>query len=802
MRLTNLARLALLGTAAALAACSQMSSSSHVAASGDLRQHLFDDHWLFAKDDLKGAESPAFDDHAWRTLDLPHDWSIEGPFDPNLASGTGFLPAGIAWYRKHFTLSPDDYGKIITIRFDGVYKHSTVYLNGQKLGDRPYGYSSFEYRLNPYNSGNLKFNGDNVLAVRVDHHDFADSRWYPGSGVYRNVYLTVTSPIHVAHDGVCVTTSDVADKSAVINIQTAIRDEHPAMSLLDRRSIDLETIVYDQEGRKVADVPQSNLQILSGDNSASQRVSIPSPALWSVDHPALYTAVTELRENGTLLDTYRTPFGIRTAKFDPNTGFWLNGVNMKIKGVCLHEDAGALGSAIPQQVWERRLRILKEAGTNAIRCSHNPPAPEFLDLCDRLGFLVMDEAFDEWNCPTYTGPQGKKKWVDSWSGTVYKLDGYHSDFDQWADTDIKDMVRRDRNHPSIIMWSIGNEIDYPNDPYPPNNPDLVPVARRLIADVKSLDTTRPVTAACASIATNLWYKYLDIVGYNYQESRYTADHAAMPNMVIFGSENDIKRLGDWLAVKNNPFISSQFLWTGIDYLGEAGRPAPNKAWPERSRPDGFLDLAAFKKPMFYYRQSLWTDEPMVKIDANLPEENQTTHRMSIPPGLACYTNCDSVEFFQNGKSLGERLLPAATHVIAVPGDPAAGPIKAVAKKNGKSAAQDTFTQPGPAAKIALSRYKSILGPGDGPNVAQIELSLLDASGNWSRSADNQIDVKIDGPGRLLGIESGDNNSHENYQAPTHKTYMGRLLIYVETHGPVAVTTSSQGLPPATIRAGG
>ncbi len=801
MKIQRAVGISFLITAALFAStgCQMPHRPAGVEAAGSAYQHVFNEAWLFNLADTPGAEAPAFDDAGWRNVNLPHDWSIEQPFDQTLASGTGFLPGGIAWYRKHFTLTSTPYPKVYTLRFDGIYKDSTVYLNGHKLGDRPYGYSSFEYDLTPY----LNKAGDNVIAVRVDHHDFADSRWYPGSGIYRNVYLTATNPVHFDRYGICVTTDLAAKAGPTVHLQTTLKNSNmPTGTLLLPTEITLKTVILDPSGKQVASDSQ-NVSVLQSDTKIfAQDFVIPRPQLWSVDSPAMYTAVTDvICPDGCLFDSYKTPLGIREAKFDPNTGFWLNGVNIKLKGVCLHEDAGGLGSAIPQQVWERRLRILKEAGVNAIRCSHNPPAPEFLDLCDKLGFLVMDEAFDEWNAPTYAGDQGKKKWIDTWSGSKYDLDGYHSDFDKWADTDIKDMVMRDRNHPSIIMWSIGNEIDYPNDPYPPNNEDLVPVARRLIADVKAVDTTRPISGACAGIATNKWYQDLDIIGYNYQEGRYDDDHKAMPNRVIFGSENDMKNLDAWLAVANKPFISAQFLWTGIDYNGEAGRPLPAKtAWPERSRPDGFLDLAGFKKPAFYYRQSLWTDAPMVKIDFNMPQE-QADHTLAVPPGLACYTNCQSVEFFQDGKSLGESPLPAATQIIPVPAALSAGPIKAVGKIDGKPVAEDTFTQSGVATRMVLSSYKSLFGPGDGPNVAQIEVSLLDVNDNIARDAANNITVQLDGPGRLLAIESGDVDSHENYQAPQHKAFHGRLLLYIETHGPVNMTTSASGLAEARMVVG-
>jgi beta-galactosidase len=772
-----------------LSACTSMpSGGSHtplVQAAGDTRQTLFNNGWLFAKDDPATAADPAFDDHAWRPLTLPHDWSIEGTFDPKWASSTAYLPAGIAWYRKHFTLPASDAGKTVILRFDGVYEDSTVYLNGIQVGGRPYGYSSFECDI----TGLLQTTGENVLAVCVDHHTFADTRWYTGSGIYRNVYLVATNPIHVKQDGTFITTPDVNENTATLDVETTLCDSTPVRtSLLRQTDIRLSTRIFDNLEHEVG-TTDTALVVYSGGESHSltQEITVAKPSLWSIDHPTLYTAVTEIHaKNGQLLDTYRTHFGIRTIHFDANTGFTLNGENMKIKGVCLHEDAGALGAAIPQQVWERRLRILKDAGVNAIRTSHNPPAPEFLDLCDRMGFLVMDEAFDEWT-------RGKKKWMDKWNGQKFSTDGYHTSFQQWADKDLQDMIRRDRNHPSIVMWSIGNEIDYPHDAYPLNSPELPPVASRLIADVKALDTTRPVTAADAAIASNLYYPQLDIVGYNYQEQRYPADHAKHPLQIIYGSENST-RLDAWLAVADNPYIFGQFLWTGIDYLGEA------RGWPIHGSAPGLLDVAGFPKPLYYFRKSLWASEPMVKIE---PQMRGFGNRNGGGGNtrLVCYTNCDTVEFFQNEKSLGERSPSTTTRTVEVPSFTAGTPLEAIGKRGGKPVAKDTFTQEGPPAAIALKEYATTFGPGDGPNVAQVELTITDTAGTLSTTASNDVAIALTGNATLLGIESGDLTSTEDPRAGHRKALHGRLIAYIETHGPVTVTASTQGLPPASIQVG-
>ncbi|HVX85672.1 MAG TPA: glycoside hydrolase family 2 TIM barrel-domain containing protein [Phycisphaerae bacterium] len=775
-----------------LAACSQVASTNEpavgtnasIVSAGDARRTLWDEDWLFARGDTPAAQDPAFADQSWQQVELPHDWSIDGPYDAKWSGSEAFLPGGIGWYRKHFTQPALSGQERVCVLFGGVYKYSTVYVNGKEVGGRPYGYSTFQCDI----TDTLK-PGDNVIAVRVDHSQFADSRWYPGSGIYRDVYLVKTGPVHIERDGVFVTTPEVSADQAKVNIQVAVMAEKNA-ALSDIS--ELRARVFDPSGRHVTDVTTRTSPASAGPEDHSsfvQQVTLARPELWSVDHPSLYTLEVDLLENGKVVDTYTAPFGIRTAKFDPNTGFWLNGQNLKLKGVCLHEDAGSLGAAIPRQVWERRLRILKEAGVNAIRTSHNPPDPKFLDLCDRLGFLVMDEAFDEWS-------KGKKKWMDRWNGQKFSTDGYHEIFAEWSDRDVEDMVRRDRNHPSIVMWSIGNEIDYPNDPYPLNSQEPVAIAKRLVADVKSVDTTRPVTAACASIATNLYYPELDIVGYNYQESRYAADHAAHPDMVIYGSENK-GDLAAWLAVKDNPYISAQFLWTGIDYMGEAG------PYPNHINGAGLLDVAGYPKPDYFFRQSLWADKPVVSLVQAPAGGRGRGGAAGAGPAEArvlCYTNADSVEFFDGKQSLGEKPLPAS-HVIDAPAVEPGHELRAVAKKGGQEVAEATWSPPGKAERIDLHEYRTQFGPGAGPNVAQVEVTLADPAGHADPSAAQEISFSLLGKGRILAVDSGDPNSTEDPHARRRAAFHGRLIVYVETHGGVMLTASADGLPTAKLEVG-
>ena len=721
------------------------------------------------------AQYPAFNDAAWRTLDLPHDWSVEGSFDSKLASCTAFLPCGIGWYRKTFTLPADAQDKLITIRFDGVMNHSTVYCNGRQVGQRPYGYSSFTCDLTP----EIKFGGENVLAVRVNHEQYGDSRWYAGSGIYRNVFLNLTDKVHVDTNGTFVTTPHVTADSADISVQTIVKNDGTAAA-----NVTVVTSIRDGKGAAVASLAIAGPVPINGQTFAAV-IKIPRPALWSPDHPNMYGVQTQVKKGNVVVDEYNTPFGIRTFAFDPAKGFSINGQGMKLQGVCLHHDAGRWEGPCRSRSGQRRLALLKEGGVNAIRCSHNPPAPEFLDLCDRMGFLVMDEAFDEW-----TG--GKNKWLVGHNVGKPGNDGYHSDFDQWADIDIHDMVVRDRNHPSIIMWSIGNEIDYNNDPYPPNSPELPPIAARLIRDIKAVDTTRPVTAACAFPATNLFKTLLDVEGYNYMERLYAGDHAAHPDRVIYGSENG-GSLANWQAVANNDYISGQFLWTGIDYLGEAG------VWPSHGSGAGLLNLAGFPKTQYYFRQSLWTDAPMVYLfTGGAGGGGRGGAAAQAARTVSCYTNCDNVELFHDGQSLGSK--PHATgETLSWPVDFTSGALKAVGTK-GTATATFELKKAGAAARLVLlPDVASLLA--DGRDVAQIELDVTDKDGTLVPDAGNKIDCTISGSARIIGIENANLSGTEDNKGLSHSVYQGRMLIYVQalkSPGEAKLTVATPDLQGASI----
>jgi beta-galactosidase len=761
----------------------------------------FDANWLFSKGDFASAMMPAFDDSGWRALNVPHDWSIEGPFGAEFGSGNGYAPGGIGWYRKHFQLDASQKGRMFAIEFDGVYDYSEVWINGQLVGGRPFGFIGFEYDLTPY----LKWNSaDNVIAVRVDHSRFADSRFYTGSGIYRNVRLVVTDKLRIAHWGTVVTTPKIKSDSAIVHIETTIENNSASNGI-----IFLESDIVAPGGQIVARLTTLKPSASNSVQTLVQEVKISQPQLWSLDSPQLYTLKSRVKSGDTIVDETETPFGIRTAVFDANKGFLLNGISTKLKGVCIHHDAGSLGAAVPDKVLERRLRLLKEIGVNAIRTSHNPPDPELLNLCDRLGLLVMDESFDEFT-------PGKNKWVTGWNNGAPSHFGYSEMFDQWSVTDVSDMVRRDRNHPSIILWSIGNEVDYANDPfsdpalgenYRPENPpatDLLKCAAPLVAAVKSLDRTRPVTAALANIqmsdAVGL-PGLLDAVGYNYQEARYAADHAKFPKRIIYGSENS-QQYAAWRAVATNNFISGQFLWTGIDYLGEA------PAWPNRANGAGLLDLCGFKKPVGWFRQSLWSDKPMVYLcvpGAPVNRRFNAAEHWNWPSNstvnVACYANCPEVTLTLNGKIIGTKKSTEAVDGVLnwqVPFAP--GTLKAVGRANGQDVCDYVLQTAGAPSRIELLPDTTQLRA-DGKDVGHVEFRIVDENGVRVPNADAEIKFELIGPAKIIGLGNGDLSNSENCQGDTHRAFRGRGLTILQTTttaGGVVLQATAPGLAPATV----
>ncbi|HWV73279.1 MAG TPA: glycoside hydrolase family 2 TIM barrel-domain containing protein [Pseudosphingobacterium sp.] len=749
---------------------------------------LFNDQWKFHLGDVAEGAVVSFDDQKWQAVTLPHDWTIAGPFSKQWASATGYLPGGIGWYRKTFQLPKEAEKTKWTIYFDGVYKNAEVWINGHHLGKRPNGFISFYYDLSPY----LK-SGNNVLAVKVDHREFADSRWYTGSGIYRNVYLLKQNPLHIATWGVAFTTPQVTDQEAKGHVRIQLENDNAS-----RAAAEMEIMLLDGSGKVVA--KEEKEVMLSGDKQQEVQTTftLAKPRRWSVDSPYLYTLAVKVGTNGKTVDEYQEKVGFRTFRFDADKGFFLNGRNMKLKGVCIHDDAGALGVATFENVWRRRLKTLKDGGVNAIRMSHNPHADFFYSLCDEIGLLVMDEAFDEWEF-------GKNKWIAGWNVGVPGKDGYYKHFKDWAIQDVKDMILRNRNKASIILWSIGNEVDYPNDPYSHevlsggNNPQIYgkgylpdhPPATRLgalsksLADAaKSIDTTRPITAALAGVVMSNTTSYpsnVDVVGYNYQEYRYAEDHVKYPSRIIYGSENGMQYKA-WLAVDTNDYISGQFLWTGIDYLGEAGK------WPNRSNGAGLLDLAGFPKPEYYFRQSLWSEEPMVYIGTSpVPDGDDNgiwSHKKADPIWSAAYgaqqrvtafSNASEVELFLNGKSFGRKAKKESNTGFIYWDIPfEEGKLEAKAYNGDTVLTKDEIRTSKKAVKLIYQRLET----DPTAPLKEILITAVDENNNPVFAANDTVDVQVNGQAEFRGMENGDHQNLTSYSSPTNSLFKGKVLIYI------------------------
>ena len=731
---------------------------------------LLNKDWKFHLGDNPDADYMGFDDSAWRNVTVPHDWSVDYPFDKSNASGSGYVCGGTAWYRKHFVLPDDIEGKRVRLTFGGVYKHSRVYVNSNHLGGWAYGYSTFTFDISDFVRG-----GENVISVRVEHNEVADSRWFTGSGIYRDVTLEISDMCCFEKDGVFVSTKCVDSDTATLDISyKTLGCDGARFSLCTA------------DGKTVG-------ACTAFGESGECQLKADGAQLWSPDRPYIYNLVCRAVKNGEVTDETVIPFGIRTFFFDPDKGFFLNGVNMKLKGVCVHHDAGALGAAVPACVWERRLKKFKAVGCNALRTAHNPPSSDLLDLCDKLGLLVMDEAFDEWE-------GAKNKW---WQGhNVYppKRFGYAEDFPQWHKADLEAMVLRDRNHPCIILWSIGNEIDYPNDPYvtplfdevlgnndankpaqerryDPRKPDarrLVSVAKRLVDIVHTVDTTRPVLSAMSfpELSTRTGFAdVLDVSGYNYREHFYAEDHKRFPDRVIFGSENG-HGVEAWHAVRDNSYIAGQFLWTGIDFLGEC------RGWPVRISQAGMLDLCGFEKPLYYQRKALWTSDPFVKIAVSQGDAQHTNvwtdsfvydGESGETVSVSCYTNADACELFLNGKSLGEKQVE----------DKAGGRVTweipfekgtLTAKVKG---ARDSIHSAQTAEKLLLT-----IADECSTDFIQVEVTLFDADGNVACADDTEVKYQLVGDGEIVGIENGRPDDLTCYAHKNRHTFRGRAIVYL------------------------
>jgi len=773
----------------------------------------------------------AFDDAAWRSLNLPHDWGVEGAFKQELPGNTGRLPwAGIGWYRKHFSVPAEDQGKQFRLEVDGAMAYAMVWLNGKYVGGWPYGYSSFCLDLTPF----IKPGAENLIAIRLDNPPNS-SRWYPGGGIYRNVWLLKTGPVHVGQWGAFVTTPEVTKTAAKVNVKVKVDNNSPGDAEV---MVAADIYALDEHGKKtraaVAAASPVALKVSANSSAAcGLAAEIKSPALWGIDKPSRYTAVTEIRQGGKVVDAYETPFGVRSIKFTPDNGFLLNGERVPINGVCDHHDLGALGAAINTRALERQVELLKEMGCNAIRTSHNPPAPELLEACDRLGMVVMDEAFDCW---------ARQKTPND----------YHLLFPDWHEKDLRMLVRRDRNHPCVILWSIGNEI-------PEQGSQAgVRIGTELAGIVHSEDTTRPVTSACDNInsAFNGFQKVVDVFGYNYKPKGYARAREANPELPLFGSETAStvssrgvytfpvagpagaainqgrRRSGtnapaepppgldvaahhvssydlyyppwatspdaEFSGQEHNPSVAGEFVWTGFDYLGEP-TPWGGQNDPSRSSYFGIIDLAGLKKDRFYLYQAHWRpDFPMAHI---VPHWTWPERVGQVTPVLV-YTSGDEAELFLNGKSLGKRKQEKFEYrlrwddAVYQPGE-----LKVVAYKNGKRWAADTVKTAGPAARLELRAERDRI-TADGKDLSWATVTIADKNGVAVPRSKNHVHFEIEGPAEIAAADNGDPTSFEPFQAPEHDAFNGLALAIVRAKpgqaGAIKLTAKSDGLKPASV----
>jgi beta-galactosidase len=769
-----------------------------------------DQDWRFTQSDPANAQSPTFDDTSWHTVQLPHDWSIAGPVAATNPSGQGggFFPTGVAWYRKTITLTRLTPHKETWIAFDGITANSDVYCNGTFLGHHPSAYISFHYNLTP-----CLHAGINTIAVRTDTSQQPASRWYTGSGINRHVRLMTLNEVHIAPWGTVVTTPKVSAEQATIHIHTTVQNDsdHPAFVTLNV-TLTLPSgkplLTYKPITSKPALIAPHDAAGLEAD------VSLPHPDLWDIAHGTLHTITASIHEyQKPIADSETIPFGIREFHFDPNQGFFLNGHHHKIYGVALHTDAGPFGTAVPLAAWQRRLTALRALGVNAIRTAHNPPAPEFLDLCDRMGFLVMDEMFDTWTV-------GKAPY------------DYHLYFKQWYLTDTEDTVKRDRNHPSIILWSAGNEIH--DTPHPEI---AIPILKSLVATFHRYDPTRPVTQAL--FRPNASHDYedgladlLDVIGQNYREQEILKAHADKPTRAIIGTENTHVR-EQWVAMRDHPEYSGQFLWTGVDYLGEAGH------WPAIGAGSGLLLTTSEPRARAYERQSWWTETPMVIIarriapqqknptDPGYEAPNQPTATRLTPTLLMdwtptdqtphtetveIYTNAEEVELTLNGTSLGtQKLHPDASPIVyQVPFTP--GTLNAIAYNAGKPVTEDMLKTAGkphniviadwfPPVKRTLDHLVDHPPTPDWDDVTFLTAHLVDAEGWEVPDSSTPIHFTATGPGKIIATDNGNLLDHTPYQSPTRTTYQGTaqaILRATAPTGQIQITATAEGLPPTTL----
>ncbi|NJB81785.1 beta-galactosidase GalB [Wenyingzhuangia aestuarii] len=788
----------------------------------------FNSDWLFLKDSING-EKADLNDTDWRKLDLPHDWAIEGPFSNEHNARTGGLPVtGTAWYRKHFTVDKQYSNKVISVEFDGAMNNAKVWLNGNYIGERPYGYIGFEFDLTPY----IKYGQNNVISVQLSPKDLS-ARWYPGAGIYRNVRLKINNGVHIPQWGTYVTTPKISKEKAEVHLQTKILNTQNKTS-----SIVLQTSLLNPKGALVNTSEKLITINKKTSHTATIVATVEQPELWNLNSPNLYKAISKVLVDGVIVDEFETTFGIRSIKVDRNDGFTLNGKKIKFQGVCLHHDQGPLGTAINFRAKQRQLEIMKSMGVNALRTSHNPPSPEILKVCDELGIVVIVEAFDEWKL-------GKVE------------NGYHLYFDKWHEKDLRDMIKRDRNHPSVIMWSIGNEI------LEQSRKEGWKITKKLNDICHDEDNTRPTTIGFNYFPApfkNKLANYVDVVGMNYWPEEYSNILRDHPDMIVYGSETssmtssrgvyhlpidyneqhktnhvssyDVIVGPPWAyapdvefdALAKEPRALGEFIWTGFDYLGE---PTPyggrdnstngywNDDWPSRSAYFAPVDLCGFPKDRYYLYQSQWTTTPMVHV---LPHWNWKGQEGKNIPVIA-YTNCDEVELFVNGKSFGKRVkgkdvteIPSEYHGFKkgmykskyrlswnVPYQP--GSLKVVAYKNGKQVASKEIKTAGQPAKIKLIADRDQI-KANGVDLSYVTVRVEDKDGNLCPNANNTINFSVEGAGTLAAVGNGDQTSLASFQANHRKAFNGQCLAILKsskTAGKITITATAKNLNSDTLK---
>ena len=774
------------------------------------RNNLFDFNWRFHKGGALGAELPAFDDSQWRTVDLPHDWSIEdlpgtsSPFNIDAVSQVngGFTTGGTGWYRKSFTIPQELKGKHFIIMFEGVYMNAEVWLNGEFVGKHPYGYTSFWFDI----SDLMSFEKENILTVKVKNEG-ENSRWYSGSGIYRHVWLKVVSPVHVTTWGTFITTPQITEKEALINIKTSVVNQGTQVS-----RIKLITKILDPNTKYLSPVetektiePGKTIEIV-------QEYKLSNPSLWSPDVPVQYKAISEIYESESLADQVETKFGIRSILFNAANGFLLNGKPLKLKGGCIHHDNGILGSKAYDRAEERRVEILKSNGFNAVRSSHNPPSPAFLDACDRLGMMVIDESFDMWS-------EGKNPY------------DYNLYFNDWWKKDIESMVLRDRNHPSVIMWSIGNEI--PNR----HKPEVVEVAKMLADFIRHNDPTRPVTSAVNDLRPDKdpYFAALDVAGYNYasggdhnQKNLYEIDHERLRGRVMIGTESyPLEAYRSWMDVMDHTYVTGDFVWTAFDYIGEAsigwrGYFQKQNFFPWNLAYCGDIDICGWKRAQSFYRDALWMENKLSiwvkppKPSFELNPERQSWSKWHWDDvvddwswkgnegkimDVNIYSSCEEVELFLNDKSLGKKITSRSTKYLAefqVPYQP--GTLRAVGFAGKKQVAASELHSAGEATQIRLSADRSNI-MANGEDLSYLTVELTDNNGFLNPKADNLISFEVAGPGTIAGVGNANPVSLESFQKPERKAWHGRCMVVIKSDnksGRLILNVSSEGLRAASI----